>query len=63
MTQIIEENGTITISFTKKPSAPDADEETLVFWLFKVLRQFGLAAEIESESGNIYTEEEVLRDL
>lgn len=62
MATLIEKDGKITITFARTPDAPEADEETLVFWLFKVLRQFGMEAEIETDN-NTYNEEEVIKEL
>jgi hypothetical protein len=58
MATILEDNGTITITYTRNSDAPDAEEETLIFWLFKVLRQFGMEAEIETDNSTY--DEEVL---
>lgn len=62
MPTLLDDNGKITIHFVKTKDAPDADEETLIFWFFKVLRQFGLEAEIETET-DTYTEETINREL
>lgn len=59
---MIEDNGKITITFARRADAPESDEETLVFWLFKVLRQFGMEASIETDN-NSYEEDEVIREL
>lgn len=62
MATMLDKNGKITITFVKRPDAPESDEETLIFWLFKVLRQFGLEASIDTDS-NTYEEDEVVREL
>lgn len=63
MTKFIKRDGVITITYTKKEGTDLVDEETLIFWLFKIARQFGLDAEIENQDGDMYTEDEVTKDI
>lgn len=53
--------GKITIKFVRTQPDFDADEEALVIWLFKVLREFGLTAEIEGTYDDY--EDSILNDI
>lgn len=59
----LEKSGIITITYTADSSSAEIDEETLAFWLFKVMRQFGIKGEVETDSGDTFTEEVLDRNL
>lgn len=57
---ILRRQGKIEINYTVTGDAPE--EEDLVFWLFKVARQFGLQMEVETEN-DTYEEDVLDREL